>query len=76
MHQIIADDAKINEQRFSIEDKCIALTATQQPMANDLRIIVVVLSIIIELERIGDYAEGNCQDSSYDWRRGALKAAD
>jgi phosphate transport system protein len=57
-HQIIADDAKINEQRFSIEDKCVGLIATQQPMANDLRIIVAVLSIIIELERIGDYAEG------------------
>jgi len=57
-HQIIADDAKINEQRFSIEDKCIGLIATQQPMASDLRIIVAVLSIITELERIGDYAEG------------------
>ncbi len=57
-HQIIADDAKINEQRFSIEDKCVGLIATQQPMANDLRIIVAVLSIIVELERIGDYAEG------------------
>ena len=57
-HQIIADDAKINEQRFSIEDKCVGLMATQQPMAKDLRIIVAVLSIIVELERIGDYAEG------------------
>jgi len=57
-HQIIADDAKINEQRFSIEDKCVGLIATQQPMTNDLRIIVAVLSIIVELERIGDYAEG------------------
>src|SRR5512136_1766887 len=57
-HQIIADDAKINEQRFNIEDKCVGLIATQQPMANDLRIIVAVLSIIVELERIGDYAEG------------------
>jgi phosphate transport system protein len=57
-HQIIADDAQINEQRFSIEEKCIELIATQQPMASDLRIIVAVLSIITELERIGDYAEG------------------
>src|SRR5512136_3197349 len=57
-HRIIADDAQINEQRFSIEDKCIGLIATQQPMASDLRIIVAVLSIITELERIGDYAEG------------------
>lgn len=57
-HQIIADDAEINKQRFGIEDKCIGLIATQQPMASDLRIIVAVLNIIIELERIGDYAEG------------------
>lgn len=57
-HQIIADDAQINEQRFRIEDKCIGLIATQQPMASDLRIIVAVLNIATELERIGDYAEG------------------
>ncbi len=49
-HQIIADDAQINEQRFSIEEKCIGLIATQQPMASDLRIIVAVLNIITELE--------------------------
>ena len=30
-HQIIADDAQINKQRFTIEDKCVALIATQQP---------------------------------------------
>jgi phosphate transport system protein len=57
-HQIIADDSLINKQRFSIEDKCIGLIATQQPMASDLRIIVAVLNIVTELERIGDYAEG------------------
>ena len=57
-HQIIADDNLIDQQRFGIEDKCIGLIATQQPMASDLRILVAILNIIIELERIGDYAEG------------------
>ena len=57
-HQIIADDAEINKQRFSIEDKCVELISTQQPVASDLRLVVAALSIIIELERIGDYAEG------------------
>ncbi len=57
-HQIIADDAQINTQRFGIEEKCVGLIATQQPMASDLRILVAVLNIITELERIGDYAEG------------------
>jgi len=57
-HQIIADDAKINQQRFGIENKCIELISAQQLVAGDLRIIVSVFNIITELERIGDYAEG------------------
>jgi phosphate transport system protein len=56
--QIITDDQKINHKRFETEEKCIQLIATQQPMASDLRIIVAVLNIISEVERIGDYAEG------------------
>jgi phosphate transport system protein len=57
-HQIIADDKKVNQKRFEIEEKCIELIATQQPMASDLRIILAVLNIVSEVERIGDYAEG------------------
>jgi phosphate transport system protein len=57
-HQIIADDQRINDKRFEIEEKCIELIATQQPMASDLRIITAILNITTELERIGDYAVG------------------
>ena len=57
-HQIIADDETINRRRFSIENKCVELMATQQFAGNDLHTIVAVLNIITELERIGDYAEG------------------
>lgn len=57
-HSIIAEDQKINQQRFEIEETCIQLIATQQPAASDLRIIIAVLNIITEVERIGDYAVG------------------
>ncbi len=57
-HQIIIDDQKINGKRFEIEEKCIELIATQQPMASDLRIIIAILNITTEIERIGDYAVG------------------
>jgi phosphate transport system protein len=57
-HQIVEDDKKVNRKRFEIEEKCIELIATQQPMASDLRIILAVLNIVSEVERIGDYAEG------------------
>ena len=56
--EIIADDLKINRKRFNIEEKCVQLIATQQPMASDLRTIIGVLNIITEIERIGDHAEG------------------
>jgi phosphate transport system protein len=56
--QVIADDSQINEKRYDIEDRCVRIIATQQPMAIDLRTIVAVLNIVTELERIGDHAEG------------------
>ena len=56
--EIVHDDFKINEKRFQIENQAIELIATQQPLARDLRKIVAVLQIVVDLERIGDYAEG------------------
>ena len=56
--QIIQDDDYIDQKRFEIEDRCIDLIATQQPMARDLRAIIALLHIVVELERMGDYAEG------------------
>ena len=60
-YQVIADDARINRKRFDLEEKNIELIVTQQPMASDLRIIIAVLNIIIDLERIADHAEGNAK---------------
>jgi phosphate transport system protein len=57
-NQIIAEDEKINRKRFEIEDKCMSLLATQQPMASDLRTIIATLYISNELERMADHAEG------------------
>ena len=59
--QIVNDDLLINKKRWQIEDKCINLIALQQPVATDLREIIAVLNIITELERMGDYAEGNAK---------------
>ncbi len=56
--KIISDDTLINEKRWEIEEKCINLIATQQPVASDLRDIIAILNIIVDLERMGDHAEG------------------
>jgi len=56
--RLIAQDRQINEKRFAIEANALALIATQQPMAGDLRTLAAILDIASELERIGDYAKG------------------
>jgi phosphate transport system protein len=56
--RLIEADKRINEKRFAIENEALALIATQQPMAGDMRTIASILEIVTELERIGDYAKG------------------
>ncbi|MGB3346404.1 MAG: phosphate signaling complex protein PhoU [Candidatus Humimicrobiia bacterium] len=55
---IINDDLLINKRRWDIEEECISLISTQQPVATDLRALITILNIITELERMGDHAEG------------------
>lgn len=56
--QVIADDEQINRLRYQIEADCLGLIARQQPVAHDLRTIIAVINIILELERMGDHAAG------------------
>ena len=56
--EVVREDDAIDEMRFALEEKSIDLIATQQPLAGDLRILVTVLHVAVELERMGDYAEG------------------
>src|SRR5579885_1843655 len=56
--RIIHADREINAKRYAIEEMVVTTIATQQPMARDLRTILAILHITIELERIGDYGAG------------------
>jgi len=51
-------DKIINQRRFEIEEECITLIATQQPVARDLRVLSSFVEVANELERMGDYAKG------------------
>ena len=55
---VVDDDLAINKKRYELEEKCIHTMALQQPMAADLRVLVAMLFIASELERIADHAEG------------------
>ena len=57
-NDVIREDDIIDQKQTEIEERCIDLIATQQPLAGDLRILVTALHSCGELERMGDYAEG------------------
>lgn len=56
--RVALEDARINEVRFKIEERCLLLIAREQPVATDLRAIVAGLTIASEIERMGDHAAG------------------
>ena len=56
--QVIRDDDVIDRKRAELEERAVDLIAIQQPVASDLRMLIAALHVSMELERIGDYAEG------------------
>lgn len=54
--KVIDMDNEIDAIDHSIEENCMRLLALQQPMARDLRLIISVSKMAIDLERMGDLA--------------------
>jgi phosphate transport system protein len=54
--EVKAADAAINDMQLKIEDEAAVLIATQQPVATDLRELVTVFKLTVNLERAGDHA--------------------
>jgi phosphate transport system protein len=55
--KVIKGDAEVDNVEVEMEEECLKLLALYQPVANDLRLIVAVLKINNDLERIGDHAK-------------------
>ena len=56
--EVVERDADINQLNFHLQNASISLLSLQAPMAGDLRVIVSVTSVLDNLERMGDHAEG------------------
>jgi phosphate transport system protein len=56
--RVVTGDLDIDHAQYTLEDHAIAVIATQQPVAGDLRQLIATIQIASELERIGDYAKG------------------
>ena len=54
--QVISNEIHIDNKEVMIEEECLKILALHQPVAMDLRFIVVVLKVNNDLERMGDFA--------------------
>jgi phosphate transport system protein len=54
---IVANDKKIDALETQVEEKAILTIAKRQPMAADLRHVIVAIRIAADIERIGDLAK-------------------
>jgi len=54
--EILAEDPEVSRRQLAMEDECIRLIATEQPVAGDLRHLMASMKIVSNLERIGDHA--------------------
>ncbi|KAF0143159.1 MAG: phosphate transport system protein [Rhodospirillaceae bacterium] len=55
-NQVVADDSRVDELEQEVHKRVVRMLALRQPVAIDLRNIVISLKISSDLERIADYA--------------------
>src|SRR5215510_4461225 len=52
--RVIDDDDEVDRLELEIDEICLEILATEQPVASDLRFITTAMKIVADIERIGD----------------------
>ncbi len=59
--RVVASDRAVDRQELAIEAECVRLLSLRHPVARDLRLIVSLIKLNGELERIADHAGNICR---------------
>jgi phosphate transport system protein len=73
-HQVIRDEARIDQMEIHIDDLVGSMIALSQPVARDMRFATVAIKINTDLERMGDLAVGIVERSLAIMHQPALPA--
>ncbi|MES1256924.1 MAG: phosphate signaling complex protein PhoU, partial [Acidobacteriota bacterium] len=71
-HQVLRDEARIDQLEIQIDDLVASVIARENPVARDMRFVVVAIKINTDLERMGDMAVGIVERSLANMRQPEL----
>jgi phosphate transport system protein len=71
--EIYRKEKEVNELQIEIDDSAVKLTALQQPVGGDVRLLFMASRIATELERIGDQTVNIIQNAHHVLKAPALK---
>ena len=57
-YSVVLRDQRVDEMEKEVDRLCLEFIVRQQPVAGPLRLAYATIRINLELERVGDYAEG------------------